>query len=335
MSKYFSTITEMEGYKKRRSDEFYVSLKSDIPECIGNTILRSIMSSIQTYTIDPKSIVFHKNTSSWGNHILQKQFEYIPLMYDIFDKKDINMIEIELNITNKNIEYRYVKTGEMVVKNKEKDIILKNEDIFFANIPLFLIGYNEEVHMTCSLEYDSQKNTNSRHQASNCGMYFDDNTKEVRLSVSKQTGISSKELVIKSIESIVKRLQDLEQNITISNKSKVHIQINANRRFDFILIDDDYTIGSLIEAWNNTKLQDIVTGCKKSIDHKSIILDFGVKGLDTKEKIDDVIKVFLKSLQDIHKYMNILLEDSKKINTKTIPIPTYMEKLKEFRKMVM
>lgn len=335
MSKIFSNITEMEGYKKERSDEFYITLRSNIPECIGNTLLRTMISSIHTYTIDPKSIVFHNNTSPWDNQLLENQFVYIPFMYNIFDKKDINMIEIELQATNKDMKYRYVKTSEIIVKNKEKDTILNNDDIFFRNIPLFLLGYNEEVHMTCSLEYNTQKNTNSRHQASNCGMYFDENTNEVRLLITKQTGIESKDIIIYSIESIITRLQELQQNIITSNKEKVYVQINANMRFDFILIDDDYTIGSLIETWNNHYLENTVTGCKKSIDHKSIILDFGVKGLDTKEKEGDVIKIFIESLKNIEKYMNTLLEDAKKISVKTISIPKYMENIQEFRKMVM
>ena len=198
-----------------------------------------------------------------------------------------------------------------------------------------MLGYNEEVHITHTLEFDSQKNTNSRHQASNCGMYLYDNNKEIRLLVNKQTGIDSKELIIQSIESIIQRLKELQNNIKKSNKEKVYIQMNSNKRFDFILIQDDYTIGGLIETWNNHNIPNTVTGCKKSIDHKSIILDFGVKDLDTKEKESEVINIFLQSLESIQKYMDILLQDAKKIVVKTIPIPKYMDNIQEFRKMVM
>ena len=334
MSKFFSDITQMEGYKNNNSDEFFVTLQCEMPQCIGNTLLRTIMSSINTYTIDPTSIVYHKNKSCWDNEIITKQLEYIPIYKKILENKDINMIEMNLNVKNENIEYRYVYSNEIIIKNLEKNTILNTKELFYANVPLFLIGYNEEIHLTCKLEYDNKNNTNSRHQAANIGMYHDQKNNNVRLLINQQTGINSKDLIMQGLERIKSRLDELYKNIEISNTKKVYVQYNSKMRYDFILIDEDYTIGSLIEYWNNNNAKNVVTGCRKTTDNKSIIIDFGVKEYSEKNKEKEVTLIFLKMLKDIQSYIIILLEDSKKIKTKTISIPKYMEYINIFRKLV-
>ena len=331
MAKHFSNITQMEGWDKNISDEFYIECNMEY--FISNTLLRSIMSDIETYTINPESIQFHTNTSCWDNELLKKQLEYIPISKKQLENKDINMIEIELKVENKNMEYVYVYSDEIIIKNIEKDNILNTKDIMYTNIPLCLLGYNEEIHLTCKLEYDTKINTNSRHQAANVGMYYE-NSNKIRFLINQQTGIEPRDMITEGLQRIFVRLDNLCKNIESANKEKVHIQYNAKMRYDFILVGETI-IGNLIEYWNNRNSKNVVVGCRRTMDQKSVIIDFGVKEFSEKGKEKEITKVFLQLLQDIKTYIMLLVEDSKKIKVKSVSNSKYLEDINKFRRNVM
>lgn len=331
MSKFFSDITRMEGVDGTSSDEFFLYLNGQ-KNYVSQTLVLSIMSDIETFTLDPTSITFIKNTSCWNNELLKKQLESIPISKKILKDMDINMIEIELKVENKDTEYKYVYSNSLNIKNKEKNTTLNTKDIIYANVPLCLLGHNEEIHLTCKLEYDTKINTNYRHQAANVGMYYKDENK-IRLLVNQQTGIEPKDIITKGLERIHIRFQNLIKNIESVNKEKVHIQYK-NMRYHFILIDETI-IGNLIEYWNNDNSKNSVAGCRKTMDQKSVIIDFGVKEFSEKGKEKEVTKVFLQLLQDIVSHIKLLIEDSKKIKTKTISVIKYIEHINNFRKLVM
>ena len=353
-------------------DEFSFTMKNvTISVAIANCLRRIPGLDIGTFTVSPETINYRINTSAWDPEMITHQLSYLPMKPAFLKKSDLNMLELILNVTNGENAYRYVLSNEFSLKNKETDkIIPMNEIIVYDNLPLFLLGPMQQVHLTCTLEYNTKRNSDSRHQAATVGIdyieendekYPDKDPQEILFNVNIQTGLEAHELISLSFDNLISRLSKLQEAIKTQDSNLFYIQLNRYHRYDFVFIKEDHTIGNLIEKWNNRHDLLSVTGYRKTKDNKAITIDYGlnkfspviftqdnigdedklenlieksVASLDEKkekEQREMTVRIFTENLARLEKYISELKTDWDKVKTTNVSNEDYMNAIHEKR----
>ena len=354
-SKYFSNITIMET--SVFSDEFSFTLKNaTISIAIANCIRRIVGLDIPTFTISPETINYQSNTTPWDPEMITHQISFVPLIPDFLRKADLNMLELILDVTNTEKAYRYVLSKEFVLKNKETNKIISSDEILvYKEMPLFLIGPNQNIKLSCKLEYTTKRLSDSKHQAAMAGIDYDDekiDPAEILFNVTIQTGVQSKELISFAFDNLISRLKKIQETIKKGDSSSFYMQLNRYHRYDFIFIGEDHTIGNLIEKWNNRHDTRSVTGYRQSSDGKSVMIDYGLEKFspfvfsqngdveniieksiinidEQKEKKQrtDTIKIFIENVSRLETYITELKEDWQKVKIVNVPVGEYMKSI--------
>ena len=234
MSKYFSDIKFMDrdptiGPK----NEFKFIMKNvNISNTIANSVKRICGLNIKTFNISDKSINFIRNTSSSHTEMISHQLVYIPLKSKLLITLDLNMLELSLDVKNDDKNFRYIMSNELILQNKEtKQIIPINDILLYNNLPLFLIGFGQEIKLTCGFEYKSKSETNSAHQAATVGISFETDRKnlfhfpkEISFIVNLQSDFEPKELIEKSFDNLNERLQNIQDAIKNNDQNLFYLQ---------------------------------------------------------------------------------------------------------------
>ena len=353
-SKYFSEITMGISKDIEFADDFFFIMKNvTISVAIANCIRRIVGLDIATVTISPETVISQLNTSVWDNEMIIHQISYVPMKNDFLKKLDLNMIELILDVTNDKKAYRYVMSGEFLLKNKETNKIINSEDfLVYKNMPLFLLGPYQQVKLSCKLEYLTKKMSDARHQAAFAGFdYIEDSNdpKEILFNVNIQTGMNAKELISYAFDNLILRLKKIQENIKKSDSSSFYIQLNRYHRYDLYFIGEDHSIGHLIEKWNNRHDTRSVTGYRQTRDNKSIYIDYGLEKFsftltednnleniieksissinEEKEKIQrsETLKMFIENVSRLEIYITELKDDFVNVKINSIPIEKYMD----------
>lgn len=350
------------------SDEFFFYMENvTLAPTIANSIRTAIGSDIETYAISPETIDYHKNTSVWDGEMISHQISFIPTKPDFLDNSDLNMLELKLDTKNNGNAYRYVFSREFTLKNKETDEQIPINKVFICeNIPVFSLGPNQEVSLSCQFDYKSKRASDSRHQSATAGIDYADAPKgnmdpeKVLFNVNIQVGIPPKKIVSLAFQNLIDRLQKLQEGIKTGDSNVYYLQLNKYYRYDFVFIGENHTIGSLIEKWNNRHDLRSVTGYRITRDNKAITIDYGLSRFtpeiferkeDDGEKIENLlekslgylngekekeqreftVKAFLENLLRLEKYLTELQEDWNKVKVTNIPIPNYIREIEKQR----
>ena len=175
MSKYFSDIKLMDRDSKLGpKNEFKFIMKNvNISNTIANAIRRIGSLNLKTFTISDKSINFIKNTSSSHTEMITHQLVFIPLKSKLLLTLDLNMLELSLDVKNTDKSFRYIMSNELKLQNKEtKQNIPIEEIIIYDNLPLFLLGFDQEIKLTCGFEYKSKNESSAIHQSASLVIDF-------------------------------------------------------------------------------------------------------------------------------------------------------------------
>ena len=350
-------------------DEFSFVMKDvTVAVAIANCMRRIPGLDVGTFTVSPETINYKMNTSVWDPEMITHQLSYLPMKPDFLEKSDLNMLELILNITNEKNAYRYVLSNEFTLKNKETDKNIPiNEVIVYDNLPLFLLGPGQQVDLTCTIEYNTKRNSDSRHQAATVGIDYieskdpDEDPKEILFNVNIQTGIKADKLISLTFDNLIDRLNKLQEAIKTEDRELFYIQLNRYHRYDFVFIGEDHTIGNLIEKWNNRHDLLSVTGYRKTKDNKAITIDYGLNKFSpvifTQEKIGDedklenlieksvlsldkkketeqrdaTIRIFIENLSRLEKYISELKADWNKVKITNVSNKDYMAEIHQKR----
>lgn len=372
MSKYFTDIQVM----KRppflgKPNEFHFSLKN-VPVSIGvaNAIRRSLMDDVHKFTISPETVSVESNNSPWTIEMIKLQLMYSIFDNDYLEKKDINMLELVLDAKNEEKSYRYVFAKELSLFNKEtKENIKSDKFVVYPQVPLFPIGSGDEVKLKCSLEYMSKRECSekseeytrvARHQTATVGYFFENkeesDPQDILFSVVNLSSYDSKKLIDVSIGNIIRRLEEMKDNI---NKEKnMYIQLNKEMRYNLVFTGEDHTLGNLISRWVNRYDTKAFCAYKQNPYKRYITIDFGLvkfspeimedfESKNLEEAIEksiaslDVnkenkqkkgtIEAFIIHIDNIIKFMKELHSDFNKTNVNEIPLKEYKEWLENFR----
>jgi|SaaInlStandDraft_1057018.scaffolds.fasta_scaffold04044_9 DNA-directed RNA polymerase subunit L len=361
MSKYFTNI-EVQDRKGNPNDLFTFKMKDVlISSVIGNCLRRVIGLDIPVYSISPESFVVLKNTSSWDKDRLIHQLSYLPLIQESFEKIDLNMVELHLDIKNESKENIDILSNRLKFYNKEKDKNIDNDNFILYDNYLLVEDFLpfQEIKLKCQVEYKTKRNSSAIHQAGTVGLDYvidsKDNSRnfpsEISFIVTLQTGINPKQLILKAFDILINRFDNIEKAIEEKDSSVFYIELNRNNRYDFVFIGEDHTLGSLIEKWNNRHDTNSVTGYRLTTDTKSIKIDYGLSKFSvkleidndvTKDKIldsveksiyisekdekkqrDETVKSFLINLDRIRKYLSSLKTDFEKVKINNIPLEDF------------
>jgi len=333
---------------------------------IANCIRRVIGLDIPTFTISPETISYSNNTSVWDPEMITHQISFIPMKSDFLKKSDLNMLELMLDVINDKKAYRYVYSKEFTLRNKETNKEIPIDQVFlYDNLPLFLLGPRQQVTLTCQIEYNTKRDSDSRHQSATAGIDYieekkDVDPKEILFNVNIITGISAKDLVGLSLDNLITRLRKLQEAIRTKDSNMFYLQLNRYHRYDFVFIGEDHTMGSLIEKWNNRHDSRSITGYRETRDKKAITVDYGlykfspiiftqndggddkldniikksVSSIDDKkekEKRDETVRVFTENLTRIEKYLLELKTDWNKVNVVLVPNEVYIKEIEHRR----
>lgn len=369
--KYFSNIRLMvRDPKLGPPDEFSFTMKDvTVAITIANCLRRVIGLDIPTFTVSPETISYAKNTSPWDPEMITHQISFIPMKPDFLKKADLNMLELILDVKNEEKAYRFVLSNEFTLKNKETNKVIPVDQIFiYDNLPLFLLGPKQQVTLSCQLEYNTKRDSDSKHQAGTAGIDYieDEKNKDkdpdsILFNVNTQTGIGAKELIGLSFDNLIGRLRKLQEAIKTKDANLFYIQLNRYHRYDFVFIGEDHTMGSLIEKWNNRHDSRSVTGYRQTRDRKAITIDYGlnkfspiiftqnnagdddklenlieksVASLDEKkekEQRDATVRIFTENLLRIEQYFLELKTDWNKTKVTNVSTKEYMENIHKER----
>ena len=100
----------------------------------------------------------------------------------------------------------------------------------YNNLPLFLLGFGQEIKITCGIEYKSKNETSAIHQSATLGIDFETDSKnpfqfpkEISFNVNLQTDFEPKELISNSFENLIERLKNIQE--VIKNNASGHLEV--------------------------------------------------------------------------------------------------------------
>lgn len=342
-----SRISDIKTIKDK--SESSVIIKST-PEWICNSLKRTIQQYIKTYRISPESIQFKKNTSPWDSEMISTQISFLILNDIFFSKTDLNMIELNLNVVNNNQDYyTQIYSNDFVLRNKETNKQIDISKCFFTDkVPLFILGPNQEVDLTCQIQHKNKYESDTKHMVANIGFFTYESKgiiEKTIFQINNQSSIPIKRIFIESIDILVDKLKVISNSLTDPHSEKLYLEKNRNNRYNFIIFEECHTVGNIIEGWNNNNDPKTFTSYRLSKNNeKTIIIDFGfieysidINNFDEKELLEvtskknevsqknNSIKQFTSNINNLNKYLLDLKKDFVKIKENIITNKEYMD----------
>lgn len=368
MSKYFTNIDLMmrDPLLGPPDDFMFKSKKVELGAVVMNSIRRSTCRDILTYTIAPQTITIKENTSPWDEDMIGLQLTYLVFKPDYLDKVDLNMMELSLDVSNTSNFYAYVFAREMRLINKEtKEEIPINDIFLYPQTPLFTLGPEQKVSLTCSFEKMSKTDAeskgleaSSRHQGGTIGMEYetitpskepssieevkenieekvsmnydpDKDPEEIRFIGNIQYGLDPKNLIREGMDRLIEKLTIIQDAVTNRQSDKFYLQINRYLKYDFVFIGEDNTVGSLIEKWINRKDPTASAGYRQTKDRKAITIDFGLNRF-IPEILQD--KISSGNLEEVVEKSSMMIDQKKEEEQRLETIRTFLGHLKDIQR---
>jgi DNA-directed RNA polymerase subunit L len=225
-----------------------------------NSLRRVSLDEIPIYAFPRELIQIEENTSIFDNDYVKLRLSQLPILntnnklfylndinihYDndnyIKNDKDDKIIEIYINGENNTQQNINITTEN--IKYVENDKIIN--DKYSKEHPILLIQLRPtekiKAHMKAVLSTGIKSNIFSA--ASNCFYDYDNEKNILLLTIESQGQLTEKEILIKSCEFILKKLNDFKTYfIEKKNESKNLDITNVTLEFE----NEDYTIGDIL-----------------------------------------------------------------------------------------
>jgi DNA-directed RNA polymerase subunit L len=380
-AKYFSDIIlgDREVHLGPPIDFFVRTKNITLGATIMNSLRRSIMADIPTYTINSETIRYEINTSDWDPELISHHLSQLYMYNNYLEKIDINMMELFLNVENDGKTNKFIFAKEFKLRDKETEQIKDVSNIFvYPQTPIFSLAPEQKVELVCSIEKTSRifaKRNNmlysSSHQCATAGIDYLEDLKdpskdpvEIILTVKILSGIGAKELIHAGFDCLLDRLKFMREAIQNEKSDKFYIKLNKYYRYDFVFLNEDHTIGNLIEKWINRHDPKSVAGYRENKDQHFITIDFGLFKLfppvlqdkitpeieevmeesiatitssenqdvkENKKNQEETVKVFLENILRIENYLRELKNDWSKVNITLLSTEKYNEQIFNLR----
>tara|TARA_Y100000389_G_C17471316_1_gene531435 strand:+ start:3469 stop:4512 length:1044 start_codon:yes stop_codon:yes gene_type:complete len=320
-------FTEIEFNKLSNRLTFTIS---DLDLSIINGIRRILLSEIPIVGFVGEgielSIKIDKNTTPLNNEIIENRISMIPIYLsdtdtEKFGNEDgIQKFEIKLNKTTKEIiENIYTKDFEVFIDDKK----VKTIDYFPANpiskdhILITRLRKSENLELTATALKKTAKLNASFNPVTGCTLYYkytevSDNPienernyetnengdpKEVKFSFEVINKLTHKYLFEKAINIIIDKLYKLK---TLT-ENDIEIQSFNTHSFDFIIYDEDDTLGNIIQSY----IHDNYVITNKKIFNNSECIFAGYLNVHPLQNILK-IRLSLQNIDDEHEYKTFL-----------------------------
>ena len=291
-------IKELKYQKKSDLHESFLELElsgSDINNIFVNTLRRVSLDDIPIYAFPPELIKIEGNTTIFNNDYMKLRLSQIPI-YDcdqnifFLDNKYLNMglgfddthfvkyekekvIEIYINSYNNTPENINVTTNDIkyIVDGESLEIYSKKFPILITQL-----RPNEtfKAHMKGALSTGLKSNLFS----ASSNTFFHEEDDKIILRVESQGQIDEYNILEKSCNNILKKLDDFEKSFTQQLKENKKYENSSTLVLEFE--NEDHTMGELL----NTVFQ----------DHDKIIFS----GMSKPSPLERFIKIKIVSSND-------------------------------------
>lgn len=251
--------------------------ENDINISLANAIRRTVISDIETYAIDEKSVIFYNNNSILDNEFLKHRLTLIPIISDIknldyenliFSCKENNYLENIKSIYANNFVCKNGKTDEIIDNNK----LFKYPDILFAKLknnqelsfeakliknnsnyggsyfsPVSACIYTFKVDETKKNEKKQDFHDDERNYELN----KNDNPLTYKFLITSIGFYDSKDIVIMGIDLLKKRLSDAKEEFKNEKSKKIQLIEDSENQdfFNFIIDNENETLGNLLSTY--------------------------------------------------------------------------------------
>lgn len=324
---YFSNINTKEDklqFELYNNDEVKLSL--------ANALRRIIIAEIPIYSIDEESIEFTENTSMLHDAVLSKRLSLIPLNYNNLNKIDINNIDVSLDKTNESNHILEIYTRDLIIteNNQTFDNAIVHDDILFAKLkPQQSIKFKAKISKKNSVlggtyyspvcksiitfKQDELKLKSLTKDIENSDMftkvegekYFLKNKSNEPaiyvFDIESNNMMEPKDIVLFGLTVMKEKLEIAADAVRENVEYKIKVQPSSKlfESFDFILYDEDHTLGNLISSYILTHPNNKYSGYV--IPHPSKRETIITTQLKTNNTLDGNKKVFTETV-------NILIE---------------------------
>lgn len=310
---------------------------------LANAIRRIFQTEIPNYAITRHSIEFITNSSMLNNDIISQRIPFVPLLYHAFDGKDLSKISISLEKSNKNgttIISIYSKDIQFTVDGQPIDNTLF---LLEPNILLAKLKPNQELHFTGKIEkLPAKKNSIAHSPVSIASMIYKrsadillefkeklspEQYKQFELSDSYRYysklpnnepaiyvfniesigAISTTELVSMVLDILYNKLNYLMDNIDNNDKVSIHTSEIVLDSFDFVLTDEDDTLGNMLQLYLLTDPEIKYAGYRVvHPNENTMIVRTALKNNNT---LENNKKVFINNIKNIMNIFKQLQDD--------------------------
>jgi len=326
---YFSNI-------KLNNDELSFELNNNdtIKTSFANAIRRLIISHVPTISINEESINFEENTSMLHNSFLSKRLALLPINYNEINKYDINNLTFSLDRKNTDYSIISIYSGDIIVKNLNdvvSNIFIKDDILFSKLKPDQHIKFSGQFRKsnsatngtyytpTCKstlsykidekalekLDETTQKNEKER--------YYLKNKKDepaVFIISIESIGMLAPMVIINSALNILKnKLETLLDALNKDNDEKIKL-FKSDKLFEsynFLIIDENHTLGNLIETYllDNENISYSGYIIPHPNDNKLLI----TTALQKDNTLENNKKVFINTLEKLIKINSSLIDE--------------------------
>lgn len=316
----------------------------DLDISIVNGIRRVMLTDISIPGIigeGDTTIDIIKNDGGLHNEIMSHRIGLIPicLSEDEIDNYIDNSMKIELNVINNNIEMLTVHSGQIKAFIDEKEVpsaklakLFPKNMISNSHIVITRLKAGEELHFKASIVKKTARFNSAFCAVSLANFFYIQNTdnitqnmgildKERVFHMNKfgeatrvqfdiepiNSDISTKYLINKSIEILIGKLNNLSENLTNgSDIVKVSTCVDLKNTFQFVIQDEDDTLGNIIQSSIHNKFIRNNSNSDTRCSYIGYICPHPLK-----EEL--VIKITIDDQEDSNKFITFLDQNCKVI----------------------
>ena len=313
---------------------FEINNKKDLKLSLINGIKRTIYGKIPVYAIDPESINFIINNTTFDNSFLTLRLSLIPIRCDLEN----------IDYDNTLITFKQKNNDSIIKSYYCKDFNIENNNLFAYENTLFTkIKPNEELEFTCKLKKNITLTSNASFCAvSNASYKFKMDNKEIEKKIKESNMNSDQIRSFKTLEAkriylknddgepsiydftlencgnydnktimtygfdiLSLQLKDLAQSFNNNDKSKFNIQ-KANAKmdcFDITILDENDTVGNLLTTYLLNEKNVEYTSYKIPHPlHNKLLLRIKCKN----NTIEEIMKIIDKTIKNIVDLLNTM-----------------------------
>jgi len=330
-SKYFSKITE-------KNDRLKFTLSNKIPIPMANAIRRVAIAEIPIIAVDYNNINMIINTSILHTDILKDRLKLIPIKNSTSVKKNYNDYVVKLNVINETLEMKDVLADDFEVYINDNKI--DNKELFsYSNILFAKLKPNNQIIFEFKLTENISKKGGPQFNPTACSIYtFGKDESKIKKEFKKYTTpdekiefntliadriykknkddeptsfdfyiesvgyLSPRQIIKESFNVLISKLKFLKSELNANESSKIKEKDSDNLMDakDFIIMDEDDTLGNLITYYlYKNKKQNEYAGyfIPHPLDNK-LIIRLKSKG-DEKKAFDKEINNIISIIEDM------------------------------------